>query len=112
VCLVNTITTAPLDYCQLTITNRGSTLTVYCTQDEQANHYTTDAVSGLLITYLDRQQLQHGGFGSLTDTIFSFASSLKIMEVDDLEYAALSAVCLVSNGKLSIVQKPHQWCNG
>ena len=61
---------------------------------------------------LDRQQLQHGGFGSLTDTIFSFASSLKIMEVDDLEYAALSAVCLVSNGKLSIVQKPHQWCNG
>ena len=50
---------------------------------------------------LDRQQLQHGGFGSLTDTIFSFASSLKIMEVDDLEYAALSAVCLVSNGKLS-----------
>lgn len=48
---------------------------------------------------LNRQQLQNGGFGTLTDTIFSFASSLKSMEVDDLEYAALSAVCLVSNDR-------------
>ncbi|XP_063412811.1 retinoic acid receptor beta-like isoform X1 [Mytilus trossulus] len=48
---------------------------------------------------LDRQQLRNGGFGSLTDTIFTFASSLKSMETDSLEYAALSAVCLVSNDR-------------
>ena len=47
---------------------------------------------------LDRQQLHSGGFGSLTDTIFQFANSLKTMDVDETEYAVLAAICLISGG--------------
>ena len=46
-----------------------------------------------------KEQLQSGGFGSLTDTIFKFARSLKSMEIDDMEYAALCCICLISGGK-------------
>lgn len=47
---------------------------------------------------LDREQLQKGGFGTLTDTIFRFASSLKVLNIDEMEYAVLSAICLISGG--------------
>lgn len=47
---------------------------------------------------LDKQRLQSGGFGTLTETIFSFAAALKSMDVDETEFAALSAVCLISGG--------------
>lgn len=49
---------------------------------------------------LTRNELQAGGFGSLTDTIFNFAASLKRMDVDESEFSILSAICLVSGGEL------------
>lgn len=51
---------------------------------------------------LDREQLQKGGFGTLTDTIFRFASSLKVLNIDEMEYAVLSAICLISGGTNSL----------
>lgn len=51
---------------------------------------------GMLVT---KEQLQSGGFGSLTDTIFKFARSLKSMEIDDMEYAALCCICLISGDR-------------
>lgn len=48
---------------------------------------------------LDREQLQKGGFGTLTDTIFRFASSLKVLNIDEMEYAVLSAICLISGDR-------------
>ncbi|KAK3082684.1 hypothetical protein FSP39_002535, partial [Pinctada imbricata] len=48
---------------------------------------------------LNRQQLHSGGFGTLTDTIFQFASSLKSMDVDEVEYAVLAAICLISGDR-------------
>ncbi|XP_021341357.1 retinoic acid receptor alpha-A-like isoform X1 [Mizuhopecten yessoensis] len=56
---------------------------------------------------LDRDQLQNGGFGSLTETIFKFASSLKMLEIDDMEFAVLSAVCLIS-GDRSGLENPQK----
>ncbi|XP_033729024.1 retinoic acid receptor beta-like isoform X1 [Pecten maximus] len=56
---------------------------------------------------LDRDQLQNGGFGSLTETIFKFASSLKMLEIDDMEFAVLSAVCLIS-GDRSGLENPRK----
>ena len=51
-------------------------------------------------TWLNRDELQQGGFGPLTATIFNFARSLKHMACDETEFAMLSAVCLISGGKL------------
>ena len=52
--------------------------------------------NGLTLT---RKQLEVGGFGALTETIFRFARSLHQMELDNTEYALLSAICLASGGK-------------
>ncbi|XP_059143564.1 retinoic acid receptor alpha-A-like [Physella acuta] len=48
---------------------------------------------------LTREQLQRGGFGPLTSTIFSFAASLKRMNCDETEYALLSSICLISGDR-------------
>lgn len=56
---------------------------------------------------LNRDQLEAGGFGALTDTIFRFTQSLHHMEVDQIEFALLSAICLVS-GDRSGLQYPEQ----
>ncbi|CAL1534530.1 unnamed protein product [Lymnaea stagnalis] len=48
---------------------------------------------------LTREQLQRGGFGPLTSTIFSFAASLKRMNCDETEYAMLSSICLISGDR-------------
>ena len=53
---------------------------------------------------LTRRQLEIGGFGALTDTIFGFASSLKNMEVDVTEFALLAAITLVSGGKYRLCE--------
>jgi len=49
---------------------------------------------------VNRDQLESAGFGSLTDTIFRFARSLRDMDVDEMELAALCSICLISGGKL------------
>ena len=46
-----------------------------------------------------RQQLEMAGFGALTNTIFRFARSIKELDVDELEFAALCCICLISGGK-------------
>ena len=48
---------------------------------------------------LTRDQIEAGGFGTLTDTIFRFSRSLAQMDVDDTEFSLLSAICLISGGK-------------
>ena len=50
---------------------------------------------GVKVTH---QQLQSAGFGSLTDTIFRFARSLKEMDIDEIELSALCCICLISGG--------------
>ncbi|CAG5119171.1 unnamed protein product [Candidula unifasciata] len=59
---------------------------------------------------LTRENLQMGGFGPLTPTIFSFAASLKRMNCDETEYALLSAICLISGDRsgLSDTEKIEQ----
>ena len=47
---------------------------------------------------LTQSQLEEGGFGSLTETMFQFSQSLHQMDVDTIEFAMLSAVCLLNNG--------------
>ena len=47
---------------------------------------------------LTRDQIEAGGFGTLTDTIFRFSRSLAQMDVDDTEFSLLSAICLISGG--------------
>lgn len=61
-------------------------------------------------TWLNREELQQGGFGPLTSTIFCFASSLKSMACDETEFAMLSAVCLMSGDRsgLNDVEKIEQ----
>ncbi|XP_070186582.1 retinoic acid receptor alpha-A-like isoform X2 [Littorina saxatilis] len=61
-------------------------------------------------TWLGREELQQGGFGPLTSTIFSFASSLKAMACDETEFALLSAICLISGDRsgLNDVDKIEQ----
>ncbi|KAH3753913.1 hypothetical protein DPMN_188565 [Dreissena polymorpha] len=46
-----------------------------------------------------REQLESAGFGSLTATIFRFARSLREMEVDETELAALCCICLISGDR-------------
>nr|BAN82614.1 retinic acid receptor-like protein [Reishia clavigera] len=59
---------------------------------------------------LSRDELQQGGFGLLTNTIFSFARSLKSMDTDETEFAMLSAICLLSGDRsgLTDVKKIEQ----
>ncbi len=52
--------------------------------------------NGLTMT---REQLEKGGFGQLTETIFHFCSCMSQLEVDSAEYALLSAICLISGGR-------------
>lgn len=55
--------------------------------------------------WVNKEQLQQGGFGTLTSTIFNFAQSLKGMDSDETEFALLSAICLISGGILSFACK-------
>jgi hypothetical protein len=70
-----TITTAPLDLNRGNCMSRFNCINMYFFQILRlSTRYDVDKdvmcfTGGLT---LDRQQLQHGGFGSLTDTIFSF----------------------------------------
>ena len=64
--------------------------------NSDAEEETMTFSTGLTLT---RNQLEVGGFGALTDSIFRFARSLHQMELDDTEYALLSAICLASGGK-------------
>ncbi|XP_053385526.1 retinoic acid receptor gamma-like isoform X2 [Mercenaria mercenaria] len=59
---------------------------------------------GLNVT---RQQLESAGFGSLTDTIFRFARSLREMDVDEMELATLCSICLIS-GDRSGLETPEK----
>ncbi|XP_041374942.1 retinoic acid receptor gamma-like isoform X2 [Gigantopelta aegis] len=58
-----------------------------------------DAMSFSNGLMLNQEQLKNGGFGSLTSTIFSFASSLKSMNTDETEFALLAAICLISGDR-------------
>ena len=49
---------------------------------------------------LNKHHLESGGFGPLTHSIFKFAKALHALEVDQTEYALLSAICLISGGIL------------
>ncbi|KAL3855377.1 hypothetical protein ACJMK2_014588, partial [Sinanodonta woodiana] len=55
--------------------------------------------SGLAVS---QEELEVGGFGSLTDTIFEFARALHSLELDETEFAALSAVCLISGDRFGL----------
>nr|6EU9_A Chain A, Retinoic acid receptor [Platynereis dumerilii]6EU9_B Chain B, Retinoic acid receptor [Platynereis dumerilii]6EU9_C Chain C, Retinoic acid receptor [Platynereis dumerilii]6EU9_D Chain D, Retinoic acid receptor [Platynereis dumerilii] len=60
--------------------------------------------NGLTLT---QQQLEVGGFGTLTPTIFKFARSLVELSVDTAEYAMLSLICLIS-GDRSGLEHPEK----
>lgn len=47
---------------------------------------------------MSRDQLKLSGFGALTETVFNFAKSLKLMNVDETEFAMLGAICITSGG--------------
>ncbi|KAK3587046.1 hypothetical protein CHS0354_008072 [Potamilus streckersoni] len=51
---------------------------------------------------VSQEELEVGGFGSLTDTIFEFARALHSLELDETEFAALSAVCLISGDRFGL----------
>jgi len=48
---------------------------------------------------LNRRQLEGGGFGALTDTIFKFSKSLLEIDIDKTEFALLAAICLLSGDR-------------
>lgn len=50
---------------------------------------------------LNRTQMHNAGFGPLTDLVFSFASQLLPLEMDDAETGLLSAICLLCGGSAS-----------
>lgn len=50
---------------------------------------------------LNRTQMHNAGFGPLTDLVFSFASQLLPLEMDDAETGLLSAICLLCGGKVA-----------
>ena len=54
---------------------------------------------------LSEKQLDVGGFGTLTKTIFKFAKSLAQMSVDETEFALLAAISLMSGGESTQVLK-------
>ena len=47
---------------------------------------------------LNRTQMHNAGFGPLTDLVFSLASQLLPLEMDDAETGLLSAICLLCGG--------------
>ncbi|XP_028267255.1 retinoic acid receptor alpha-B-like [Parambassis ranga] len=63
---------------------------------------------------LNRTQMHNAGFGPLTDLVFSFASQLLPLEMDDAETGLLSAICLLcgdrqdleESNKVDILQEP------
>lgn len=63
---------------------------------------------------LNRTQMHNAGFGPLTDLVFSFASQLLPLEMDDAETGLLSAICLLCGDrqeleeaeKVDILQEP------
>ncbi|XP_003976047.2 retinoic acid receptor alpha-A-like [Takifugu rubripes] len=63
---------------------------------------------------LNRTQMHNAGFGPLTDLVFSFASQLLPLEMDDAETGLLSAICLLcgdrqdlqESDKVDILQEP------
>lgn len=56
--------------------------------------------SGLRLT---RCALQALGFDDITDSVVLFAQKMANLQVDEVEYAILSSVCLCSGGELSCV---------
>lgn len=50
---------------------------------------------------LNRTQMHNAGFGPLTDLVFSFASQLLPLEMDDAETGLLSAICLLCGGTVA-----------
>uniref|UniRef100_A0A8C6SAX7 Retinoic acid receptor alpha n=1 Tax=Neogobius melanostomus TaxID=47308 RepID=A0A8C6SAX7_9GOBI len=63
---------------------------------------------------LNRTQMHNAGFGPLTDLVFSFASQLLPLEMDDAETGLLSAICLLCGDrqdleeadKVDVLQEP------
>ncbi|XP_034045990.1 retinoic acid receptor alpha-B-like [Thalassophryne amazonica] len=63
---------------------------------------------------LNRTQMHNAGFGPLTDLVFSFASQLLPLQMDDAETGLLSAICLLcgdrqdleQSEKVDILQEP------
>ncbi|XP_051872947.1 retinoic acid receptor beta-like [Pristis pectinata] len=63
---------------------------------------------------LNRTQMHNAGFGPLTDLVFTFASQLLPLEMDDTETGLLSAICLICGdrqdlenaGKVDKLQEP------
>ncbi|CAL8316656.1 unnamed protein product [Arctogadus glacialis] len=63
---------------------------------------------------LNRTQMHNAGFGPLTDLVFSFASQLLPLEMDDAETGLLSAICLLcgdrqdleQSDKVDVLQEP------
>ncbi|XP_038565787.1 retinoic acid receptor alpha-B-like [Micropterus salmoides] len=63
---------------------------------------------------LNRTQMHNAGFGPLTDLVFSFASQLLPLEMDDAETGLLSAICLLcgdrqdleESDKVDVLQEP------
>lgn len=51
---------------------------------------------------LNRTQMHNAGFGPLTDLVFSFASQLLPLEMDDAETGLLSAICLLCGGTAAV----------
>uniref|UniRef100_A0A8C9V8N2 Retinoic acid receptor beta n=1 Tax=Scleropages formosus TaxID=113540 RepID=A0A8C9V8N2_SCLFO len=48
---------------------------------------------------LNRTQMHNAGFGPLTDLVFTFASQLLPLDMDDTERGLLSAICLISGDR-------------
>ncbi|XP_014678004.1 PREDICTED: retinoic acid receptor alpha-like [Priapulus caudatus] len=55
--------------------------------------------NGLTFTH---EQLHEAGLGSLSETIFAFARSFRLMDVDTMEVALLSAICLMSGDRTGL----------
>ncbi len=53
---------------------------------------------------LSSEQLKKGGFGPLLDTIFTFGTALNKIKIDETELSLLSAICLITGGKLNITE--------
>ncbi|XP_076454474.1 retinoic acid receptor alpha-like isoform X2 [Babylonia areolata] len=61
-------------------------------------------------TWLRQEEVEQGGFGPLTSTIFSLARSLHGLRCDQTEFAMLAGVCLISGDRsgLEDVEKIEQ----
>ncbi|TMS15663.1 Retinoic acid receptor alpha-A [Larimichthys crocea] len=52
---------------------------------------------------LNRTQMHNAGFGPLTDLVFSFATQLLPLQMDDAETGLLSAICLLCGGAERVI---------